>query len=107
MDSEKIILLAWLWCVVRLAFFNTYEIVFLPFILVLLDLTFIPSEKITPFEDDCGSSAIGFTAQGDTNTIKNKNNYIQGKEERQLNDMISKLMYEEGKKALHRMRKKI
>ncbi|GFU20913.1 hypothetical protein NPIL_70691 [Nephila pilipes] len=107
METEKIILLAWLWCVVRFAFFNTYEIVFLPFILVLLDLTFIPSEKITPFEDDCGSSAVGFAAQGDTNINKKKKNYIQGKEERKLNYMISKLMYEEGRKARYRMMKKL
>ncbi|GFS67667.1 hypothetical protein NPIL_588971 [Nephila pilipes] len=82
MDTEKIILLAWLWCGVRFAFFNTYKIVFLPTIFVLLDLTFIPSEKITPFEDDCGSSAIGFAAQGGTNINKKKKNYIQSKEKK-------------------------
>ncbi|GFU29345.1 hypothetical protein NPIL_353191 [Nephila pilipes] len=107
MEAEKLILLAWVWCVVRLTIFNTYEIVFLPSFIILLDLTFTPSKGITPTEDDSGSSAIGVTAQEDKKITKKKINYIQGKEEREMNDMIAKLMYEEGEKAWNRMRKKI
>ncbi|GFU08189.1 hypothetical protein NPIL_288381 [Nephila pilipes] len=107
METEKLILLAWVWCVVRLAIFNTYEIVFLPSFIILLDLSFTPSKEITPTEDDSGSSAIGVTAQEDNKIIRKKTNYIQGKEEREMNDMITKLMYEEGEKARNRMRKKL
>ncbi|GFU39533.1 hypothetical protein NPIL_344651 [Nephila pilipes] len=70
MGTEKMILPEWIWCVVRFVFFRTYKIVFLPSILLLLDLTFIPSEEITPVEDACGCSAIDVATQEDIKTSR-------------------------------------
>ncbi|GFT59982.1 hypothetical protein NPIL_227431 [Nephila pilipes] len=107
MDTEKIILLSWVWCIVRLVFFDTYDIVFLPTILILLDQFFTPSNKIPSSEDKSGSRALGIAAQEDANTIQKKKCRIQGKEEKHLNGLISKLMNEEKRKAVNKMRKRI
>ncbi|GFT74709.1 hypothetical protein NPIL_623641 [Nephila pilipes] len=105
MESEKFILLVWIWCAVRFAFFNSYEIVFLPSFLILPDLISTPSKELTSTEDDSRSSRIDIPAQKDQKNRKIKNNSVPGNEERELNDMIRKLMDEEREKAWYKIRK--
>ncbi|GFT20535.1 hypothetical protein NPIL_199221 [Nephila pilipes] len=107
MDPEKIILLAWVWCIVRLVIFSAYEIVFLPVIIILLDPFTTPSNEVASKEDKSRSRVIGTAAQEDQSTIQRKRNSNQGKEEKDLNDLISKLMKEEKRKAWLKMRKRI
>ncbi|GFT39985.1 hypothetical protein NPIL_67421 [Nephila pilipes] len=94
---EKAILLAWVWCVLRLVIFNTYEIVSLPFFILLLDQFITSTNEITP-KDDPRSSTIGIAAQEDKKITEKKNIWIAGTEEQHLNDLISKLMCEERKR---------
>ncbi|GFS33910.1 hypothetical protein NPIL_129061 [Nephila pilipes] len=95
----KTILLAWVWCIVRLSFFNSLEIVFmLPFI-IILDHIVRPSSKRTPTED-AGSKITTSAVQEDPKDKKKKkkNTAIEGKEGVALNEMILKLMYTEKKR---------
>ncbi|GFU56679.1 hypothetical protein NPIL_110931 [Nephila pilipes] len=101
---EKSVLLAWVWCLVRLVIFNTYEIVYLPFFILLLDQLITPSNEITPNKDDLRSS---IAAQEDKNIREKRNISIVGKEQKHLNDMITKLMNEEREKAWHKIRKRL
>ncbi|GFT15581.1 hypothetical protein NPIL_242521 [Nephila pilipes] len=103
MEMEKIFLLAWIWCAVRFAFFNSYEIVFLPSFIILLDLILTSSKELTSNEDDPGSSRKSIPAQKDQRNIKIRNNLVPGKEEKELNDMIWKLMNEEKKKTWYKV----
>ncbi|GFS88968.1 hypothetical protein NPIL_101631 [Nephila pilipes] len=104
---EKIFLFAWMWCAVRFAFFNSYEIVLLPSFLILLDLILTSSKKLPSTEDDPGSSTKNIPPQKDQQTRKIKNILDPGKEEKELNDMIRKLMDKERKKIWYKVPGKV
>ncbi|GFS51359.1 hypothetical protein NPIL_89001 [Nephila pilipes] len=103
MEIKNIFLLAWIWCAVRFAFFNSYEIVYLPPFLILLDLILTSTKELTSNEDDPRSSRKSIPAQKDKKTLNIKSNLVPEKEEKELNDMIRKLMDKERKKIWHKV----
>ncbi|GFU13233.1 hypothetical protein NPIL_325941 [Nephila pilipes] len=100
---EKIFLFAWMWCAFRFAFFKSYEIVYLPPFLILLDLILTSSKELPSTEDDAGSSTKNIPAQKDQHTRKIKNVLVPGKEEKKLNDTKRKLMDKERKKIWYKV----
>ncbi|GFT63272.1 hypothetical protein NPIL_156081 [Nephila pilipes] len=100
----KTFLLTWMWCLVRLLIFNTYEIVMLLPIIIILDKIITPSRKKTSV-NNTRPQAIGMATQEDREEKKKKIIVNKGKEEIELDEMISKLMNYEKKKALYKGRK--
>ncbi|GFS95043.1 hypothetical protein NPIL_370061 [Nephila pilipes] len=100
----KLVMFAWITCMIRLVIFNTFEIAYMLPIIIILDQIAIPPSTITSI-GSTGSNTIGYAAQEDTNEKKEINTVIKGNEERLLNEMITKLMNYEKKKAREKMRK--
>ncbi|GFT32714.1 hypothetical protein NPIL_110951 [Nephila pilipes] len=100
----KSVVVAWMWCVMRLVIFNTYDIAYVLPIIIILDRLATPSSNVTSI-GSTGSKIIGYAAQEDPNEKMEKNIVTKGKEETDMNEKISKLMYTEKEKALKKMKK--
>ncbi|GFS68346.1 hypothetical protein NPIL_633361 [Nephila pilipes] len=90
----KSVMFAWITCMIRLVIFNTFEIAYMLPIIIILDQIAIPPSTITSILST-GSNTIGYAAQEDTNEKMEKSIGTKGKEETDLNEKISKLMYVE------------
>ncbi|GFT99525.1 hypothetical protein NPIL_170171 [Nephila pilipes] len=87
----KIILCAWIWCVLRLLIFNIYDIAYmLPFI-IILDQIATTSSTLTS-TGSTRSNIIGYAEQEDHNEKKEKNIGTKGKEEIELNKVVANKM---------------
>ncbi|GFT90245.1 hypothetical protein NPIL_11121 [Nephila pilipes] len=92
------VMLAWLWCVMRLVFFITFEIAYILPVIITLDRFATPSSKTTSSEN-ITSKAIGYATREDVDEKKKKNIFANGKEEEHLNELISELEYIEKQKT--------
>ncbi|GFT96947.1 hypothetical protein NPIL_683651 [Nephila pilipes] len=99
----KSITFAWIWCMLRLVIFNTFEIAYMLPIIIILDRFATPSSTITSVENN-RSKSVGFATQEGPDDKKKRNAFIKGKAETLLNEMISKLMHDEKKKAFQKIR---